>query len=162
MNWDAIGAIAELLGAAAVLITLIYLAVQIRHVREQNQSNALAPILAALQDFAGRIAESESLASIITRGRESYSSLNAEEKLRFDSIHYFYLNNMESWYVQRDQIYGITPEQSVANINGNIEAVCDHPGFWEFWTSTRDLYPHLRELVDGYFSRKSDGEIKQA
>jgi hypothetical protein len=30
MNWDAIGAMGEILGALAVLVTLIYLAVQIR------------------------------------------------------------------------------------------------------------------------------------
>jgi hypothetical protein len=30
MNWDAIGSIAEVVGALAVLITLIYLAVQTR------------------------------------------------------------------------------------------------------------------------------------
>ena len=36
MNWDAIGAVGELLGASAVLVTLIYLAVQIR----QNTSAA--------------------------------------------------------------------------------------------------------------------------
>lgn len=28
MNWDALGAVGELLGAAAVLVTLIYLAVK--------------------------------------------------------------------------------------------------------------------------------------
>ena len=30
MNWDAIGSIAEVIGALAVLITLAYLAVQVR------------------------------------------------------------------------------------------------------------------------------------
>ena len=34
MNWEAIGAVAEVCGALAVLVTLIYLAVQIR---QQNQ-----------------------------------------------------------------------------------------------------------------------------
>ena len=38
MNWDALGAIAELVGAIAVLLTLIYLAVQIR------QNNKLAEV----------------------------------------------------------------------------------------------------------------------
>ncbi len=31
MNWDAIGAVGELLGSIAVLVTLAYLAVQVRH-----------------------------------------------------------------------------------------------------------------------------------
>lgn len=152
MNWEAIGAVAEMLGAAAVLITLIYLAVQIRHVREQNQSNALDHIIEALNDFAGRIAETGSLASIITRGRASYASLGEDERLRFDTIHYCYLNNLESWYVQIDQIYGMSRAQSIENIRTNIETFCDYPGFREFWASARSLYPHLAELVDAWFA----------
>ena len=34
MNWDAIGAVGEIVGAIAVVLTLIYLAVQVRHSRE--------------------------------------------------------------------------------------------------------------------------------
>ncbi len=33
MNWEAIGAIGEILGALAVVLTLGYLAVQVRHTR---------------------------------------------------------------------------------------------------------------------------------
>jgi len=33
VNWDAIGAIGEIVGAVAVLITLLYLAIQVRHFR---------------------------------------------------------------------------------------------------------------------------------
>ena len=35
LNWDAIGAVGEILGAAAVFITLIYLAHQVRHARSE-------------------------------------------------------------------------------------------------------------------------------
>jgi hypothetical protein len=34
VNWEAIGAVSELLGAIAVFVTLAYLAVQVRHARE--------------------------------------------------------------------------------------------------------------------------------
>jgi hypothetical protein len=44
MNWDAIGAVGEIVGALTVLITLIYLAIQIR------QSNRIA-ITASEADF---------------------------------------------------------------------------------------------------------------
>jgi len=30
MNWDAVGAIAELIGATAVVLTLVYLSIQLR------------------------------------------------------------------------------------------------------------------------------------
>ena len=44
MNWDALGAIAELLGAIAVFLTLAYLTVQVRQnskaLEQQNQFSA--------------------------------------------------------------------------------------------------------------------------
>ncbi len=42
MNWDAIGAVGEIVGAAAVVVTLIYVAVQIRLARSvATDSNRL-------------------------------------------------------------------------------------------------------------------------
>jgi len=37
MNWEALGAIGETLGAVAVFVTLVYLAVQVRHARREGQ-----------------------------------------------------------------------------------------------------------------------------
>ena len=34
MNWEAIGAIGDFVGALAVIITLAYLAIQVRHARD--------------------------------------------------------------------------------------------------------------------------------
>lgn len=46
MNWDALGAIGEIVGAMAVVVTLIYLAVQVRH-------SAVATQAATLQNSVG-------------------------------------------------------------------------------------------------------------
>jgi len=51
MNWDAIGAIAELLGAIGVIASLVYLATQIRHGREQMSQNTRALQAGAYQQF---------------------------------------------------------------------------------------------------------------
>ena len=53
MNWDAIGAIGELLGSVGVLITLVYLAVQIRQNTDslsENRKFAKAQIYQARAD----------------------------------------------------------------------------------------------------------------
>ncbi|MCB1669689.1 MAG: hypothetical protein R3F41_10945 [Gammaproteobacteria bacterium] len=39
MNWEAIGAIGEILGAMAVVMTLVYLAVQVRYAKEAAADN---------------------------------------------------------------------------------------------------------------------------
>ena len=49
MNWEAIGAVGEVVGAIAVVSTLIYLAVQIRH---NNRSLAEATSASISQSFA--------------------------------------------------------------------------------------------------------------
>ncbi len=43
MNWEAIGAVGEVLGAIGVIVTLGYLAVQIRPTREQCGPNPGVP-----------------------------------------------------------------------------------------------------------------------
>jgi hypothetical protein len=53
MNWDAVGAIAELLGSLAVFATLVYLAVQVRHSKtllERNERIALSQVHQARAD----------------------------------------------------------------------------------------------------------------
>ena len=57
MNWDAIGAVGEIVGALTVLITLIYLAIQIR------QSNRIA-ITASEADFRNLAQDCLSLVEI--------------------------------------------------------------------------------------------------
>jgi hypothetical protein len=42
MNWDVIGAIAETLGAAGGIASLVYLGTQIRHSREQMRQDTRA------------------------------------------------------------------------------------------------------------------------
>ena len=54
MNWEALGAVAELLGAIAVFATLFYLAKQIKHTFEsQDRANEIA--------LASSVAESNQL-----------------------------------------------------------------------------------------------------
>ena len=44
MNWDAIGAVGELVGATAVVVTLIYFALQIRSLKADSLSGSLNQI----------------------------------------------------------------------------------------------------------------------
>jgi hypothetical protein len=67
MNWDAIGALSELIGAVAVVLTLAYLASQIRQNTKMMSAQAYQSRSDALMDLSMRVAESETLSSIQTR-----------------------------------------------------------------------------------------------
>ena len=54
MNWEAVGAVGELVGASAVLFTLVYVAIQVRHSRdllEENRKIALSQVYSQRAEF---------------------------------------------------------------------------------------------------------------
>ena len=59
MNWDAVSAIAEIIGAVAVVATLLYLAVQIRQANRQDLLGSFQHMHDTINSFLRMIAESE-------------------------------------------------------------------------------------------------------
>ena len=82
MNWDAIGAIGEILGAIAVLATLFYLAIQIRQNSVATKSASAEFMLSAAQNTALAVATSNEAITSWTKGRQDYNSLDDTEKNR--------------------------------------------------------------------------------
>ena len=99
MNWDAIAAIGELVGATAVVITLIYLSRQFRQANRQGEIEALRHTWDNLNQICDVFAESKEKADIVMRGRRSLDSLDPEEDLIFEHIHIRLLNTLESWHL---------------------------------------------------------------
>ena len=69
MNWELVGAIAEIAGAVGVLITLVYLAIQIKDNTKSLQAGSLESVLDGPRDryFLPMAMESD-LADIYARG----------------------------------------------------------------------------------------------
>ena len=83
MNWEAIGAIGELLGAAGVIATLGYLAIQIRqNTRTQSAASEQAKS-PSFSGFHSYVAQSETLAHIWEKGFADETALTPDEKRRF-------------------------------------------------------------------------------
>ena len=68
MNWEAAGAIGEIVGALAVFITLAYLAVQIRQNTGAVRAAALDSSVNALATVRAKIHDSGELTDIYLRG----------------------------------------------------------------------------------------------
>ena len=68
MNWDAIGASAEMLAAVGVIISLLYVASQIRQNTAANRISRYDTFVHAVSDIRKIIIENEDVASIWERG----------------------------------------------------------------------------------------------
>jgi len=81
MNWDALGAIGELIGAIAVVVTLVYLALQVRQSnRAARSSNALA-VLMNSQRVAQAVMVDRGLGDIVVRAIAGKEELSSADKL---------------------------------------------------------------------------------
>ena len=158
MNWEAIGSVGEIVGSIAVVISLIYLAVQIRHANKQSEIESFRHTWNGLNQFCDRLSESTQTASIINRGRASLESLNEDEYLVFEHIHLRLLNTLESWYLQVMQTSRPGPyrESQVANLEGIIAGYFDYPGTRDLWASLRHYFDSIADIVDRNLTSVSD------
>ena len=103
MNWDAISAIAELLGALAVIVTLIYLAVQLRQQNtvtkaliEQQRADSVIQLATVLSVTENRILYTK---VVLDRGLTP-ADLSEEENIHLKIILSPLRANFENTYQQ--------------------------------------------------------------
>ena len=79
-----IGAIAQIFGAIAILISLIFVVIELRKNLQQHLlSNTLARSIEVEKMHYQQM--DESMADLIVKGRKSYSHLDENEKIRLES-----------------------------------------------------------------------------
>ena len=83
MNWNAVGAIGEIIGALAVFLTLGYLAVQIRQNTKAVRASALDSSVNAVNEVRIAMFESSEVAALYRRGLENPEELDDDERTRF-------------------------------------------------------------------------------
>ncbi len=92
MEWQAIGAIGEILGAIAVLATLIYLAAQIKQNTASVVTATYESMMSGITDINLVVAGNPEVASIMVRGAFDPDSLDLEERFRYSQVMRCYAN----------------------------------------------------------------------
>ena len=83
MNWDAIGALGEILGALAVLITLVYLGRQIKQNTQEVRSSNYHGITDSFNALNVVVATNSEVARIFEAGNLSYSNMPADDQTQY-------------------------------------------------------------------------------
>ncbi len=150
MNWDAIGAVAETIGTIAVLVTLLYLSMQMRIANKQREIESLRHNWDGLNQMCDLLGESTEKASIVKRGRESLESLTDEERLVFEFMHLRIINTIEIWYMSLMETSppGEYRDQQLENIAGVIVYMLNYPGAQEIWDMAKHTFVPVQKLVD--------------
>ena len=100
MNWDALGAIAELLGSVAVVVTLLFLLKQLKTNSVMIQNSTAQGAADAIATWARQLTENPELYRIYRTGLKGDSELSREEQGLFDLTLFQAFNSISSIYVQ--------------------------------------------------------------
>lgn len=147
MNWEAVSAVAEWLGVILVVVSLGYVAFQIR--QNTNTVRASTELETGRQwsEFHARVAHSENMADIWDRGLTDASKLTAVEKRKFIWLvaEYFFL--VESLYRQRQ--LGFLGHDSWDQHRRAVAGLLLHPLIKSWWESGVSPYsPEFRNAVE--------------
>jgi hypothetical protein len=165
VNWEAIGAISEMIGALAVVISLIYLAFQIRQNTNQLEQNERTSIAASVSASATSYREnrqhiytSSEVAEIHLKGTADPECLDEVERHRFRLLMSNFADANWDMYAQT-VVTGFSPETWETQGRRAIKRVLDTPGGRWFWQMFGEEYPsEFRVEVDRVLSINSNSE----
>jgi hypothetical protein len=137
MNWEAVGALGQLLGAVAVVATLIYIAREVRQNGRSLSISALRDTTARWNHWSEMIATSTGLAEIVSKGNKSYDNLSESESLRYGAYVQSFFDNVDS-YRSLAIDYGMDKDLTV--LASIVSRRIQIPGFKAWWAANTADY----------------------
>ena len=146
LNWDAIGAIGEIVGAFAVVASLAYLATQIRTQNAESRSAAMHNISVGFRDSISTFADPQ-LATIMSKANSEDSELSEPELIQL--------------YVGVTKIFRVWEEAYALYRRGRLEddiwdsmmryysVIMGTPAFLRVWEERRQVFGiEFQEFAD--------------
>ncbi len=96
MDWNAIGAIGEIVGGLGVIITLLYLSSQIRQSNRQIRGNAIGTLAGLTYGLTADIREDPSLFRIAALGAEDWNSNSPDDQNRLHLLNFQEMQILET------------------------------------------------------------------
>jgi hypothetical protein len=134
MNWDAISAISQLIGSIAVVISVLYLAVQLKSSTRVARVAAMDAAAAALRDVTKPFMENAELARLWRTGLENLDALSAEDQARFFHATHQFLKAMET--IHYHYVYGLLDLQLWSGWRELLHHYVESPGI-KFYLARR-------------------------
>jgi len=137
MSWDAIGAVGEVVGAIAVVVTLLFVARDIRQNSRSLSIAALRDTTAQWNLWSNMIAGSGDLAEIVVKGNKVFSSLSESEKLRYGAYAQSFFDNVESF---RSLVVDHNADKDLDVLVSIVKRRISAPGFAAWWSENTADY----------------------
>ena len=153
INWDAIGAIGETVGALAVVVTLVYLARQVAYMRSQIRRQQSQDLNELFNSINCTIASSPELAQAMAAA-EKGEELSHDQRVQFRHAFIALLNAFENAYIQQLESGQFDRNDELADM---ILVWLSTPAGIQAWEECKVFsLGEFRRFVDSLNSARSD------
>ena len=160
MNWDAISAVAEILGVILIVGSMIYVARQLRQTNTMMRVNAASERLERDYDIVEPIIGSRELAEIWLKGASEFETLNPADQQRLLFLERRALMLWHHQYLLRQQ--GLMPDASWHETIWIIRTLGRRQVIREAWRMFGEGFEkEFQEFINQQFST-ADGGSSQA
>jgi len=137
-NWDAISAISQLVGSVAVVLSVLYLALQVHQGTRVARLATQDAAATALRDVTKPLMVNADLERIWRVGLEDIGALSLEERVRFFHAAYQFLKAFET--IHFHYVYGLMDRQLFEGWHGLLRHYIVAPGMAQYWKLRPDIF----------------------
>lgn len=156
MNWNALGAVAELVGALGVVASLAYLAVQIRQNTQHIDFNTRAIRASTFQSFSDTfghfediLLENRDLGQAWVKGLDDEEELDSSEWILFNNLAHKFFRMYEVLFLQYEA--GLVERSLFESAHRFPDQLLVRQGLRAYWSRRQGRY--AEEFVE-YISEK--------
>lgn len=150
MNLETVAVVAQIIGSSAVVVSVIYLAFQVKSQTQQSRLEASRELAIHWNEIVGRLTEDTDFPGIYLKGATDYDSLAREEQFRFSIYVSILAKTAEQQYlhVKRGNLDPIFFESS-EYLNAEWLRL---PGVQRWWQNnknvlSREFSNHMEDLM---------------
>ena len=161
MNWDALAAVAESVGAVGVIVTLLYLSLQVRGNTRALRVGTYDSFVAQFRDWNASFRSDPELATQFTQQLEDIESL--DEVSRRHAVHVFYdlFKLAENLHYQYRM--GMIDHSLWSGWENMFHQYLTAPGGTWYWSRRRTFFaPEFAEWVDSLHAGQPKQPIRVA
>lgn len=147
MDWSALSAVANVLAAVAVMVTVAYLAIQIRENTRATRSQTYQLATSALAEMAAIVGSDTELARIFRVGMVTPEKLDQDEFAQFGYLGISLFRRFENVFFQHQS--GMIDEDFWIGHRDNILWFFHRPGMQAWWRDRKFAFSKsFREFLD--------------
>ena len=150
--------VSQIIASVAVVVSLIYVAIQVSDNASAVRSAAANDAAVAMQSWYLEVGSNRQMSDLFINSMRGTSELSVEDEFQYLMMQHAGFLALQNSYLLGEE--GTLDPSISASITAIIQGVKDLPGFELYWRQRKDyLHPGFVAYVEGLRSQESKGSV---